>query len=197
MSSLLTEPALAGGAGLAGVRVWWPLPHCNPMDRMWRLGCRPAEGGVSSQRVLPTNPTVFLETKGWNRLQRTKRSLVLCHLKGRGQSYCGMLATSWRMRPRAEASHLQPADRSEFWIRWHAEQKGVWRPELRLTGLTDGDAQEIFDNLKNLPRSSPPPPFLPSCCTDASGMFWGVRGHSRPFNEEKKKKWKKKKASRT
>lgn len=122
-----------GEGGLAGVRVWWPLPHCDPVNRMWRLGCRPAEGGVSSQRALPTNPTVFLETKGWNWLQKTKQSLVLCHFKGRGgQSYCGLLATSWRMRTRAEASYLQPVDRSEFWIRWRAEQKGV----------TGGDAQE-------------------------------------------------------
>lgn len=142
MNSLLTELAVAGGAGPAGVRVWRLLPRCDPVDRMWRLGCRPAEGGVSSQRVLTTNPTVFWETKGWNQLQRTKRSLVLCHLKGRGQSYCGSLATGWPMKTRAEALYLQPADRSEFWIRWRAEQKGVWRPELRLTGLTDGDTQE-------------------------------------------------------
>lgn len=171
---------------------------------MWRFGLQTSRGRSFLSEGF-TDPTVFLETKGWNRLQRTKRSLVLCHLKGRGQSYCVILATSWRMRTRAEASYLQPADRniwrirwwSEFWIGWRAEHKGVWHPELRLTGLTDGDTQEIFDNLKNPPRSSPPPPFLPSCCTDASGMFWGVRGHRRPSNEEKKKKRKKKKASRT
>lgn len=84
MSSLLTEPALAGGVGLAGVRVWWPLPCCDPVDRMWHLGCRPAEGGVSSQRVLPTNPTVFLETKRLKPAAEDEAILSSVSLKGPG-----------------------------------------------------------------------------------------------------------------
>lgn len=33
-----------GGLGLAGVRVWWPLPRCDPVDRMWRFGLQTSRG---------------------------------------------------------------------------------------------------------------------------------------------------------